>query len=81
MNRKTISEQELVELLNREISNTPEVDKCRISGIYKLKKRADENRCNWSVVYFSTPPSTPMAEAETRIRQIVARMQPLYNVL
>lgn len=79
MSRKIISEQELVELLNREISKSPGVDNCRISGVYKLKKKPVESACNWSVVYFSSP-TTPLDVAQTEIRKIVEKIQPLYNV-
>lgn len=78
MSRKIITEAQLLDLLNREIKNTPEVEKCRISGIYKLKKQKEDS-CNWAVVYFSSP-AIPLSVAEPKVRSIIEKIQPLYNL-
>lgn len=78
MSRKIVSESQLLDLLNQEIKKTPEVEKCRISGIYKLKKQT-EGACNWAVVYFSSP-YVPLSVSEPEVRRIVEKIQPLYNL-
>ena len=78
MSRVVISEEELLNLLNQEISKDEAVASCSISGIYKLKKEV-KDACNWAVVFFSSP-RVPLSVSEPRIQEIVAKIQPHYNV-
>ena len=47
MERNIIPEEELISILNKELSKYEECENCRINGVIKLAEE-DRDGCNWS---------------------------------
>lgn len=67
MNRILVSEKELIEILNKELHKTEDLEDYRFDdGVIRLRN-VDENGCNWSEVYVrasgvSIEPVLPLAD-------------------
>ena len=79
MARKLVTQEELVDILNRELAKLPECAGVRVSHLPD-KLRVDETGCNWSRdVVLGGPLGGPQACTESAA-VIVSRLAAEYNL-
>ena len=78
MERKEVTEQELVEIINREIEKHEECKNCQVSGILALRG-TDENGCNWSEPYISCS-GTPAEICAPIAARVIANIRQSFNL-
>jgi hypothetical protein len=79
MDRKMVSEDELVKILNEEFSKYPDYSQCRFTSIsYKLAE-PDKNGCNWSKANVSCSGVSGQSCSQIAAR-IITEAQKKYNI-
>ena len=79
MDRKIVSENELLEILNKEFSKYPDYSQCRFIDMgYKLTE-LDKDGCNWSRANFKCS-GVPVEACSQIAARIVTEAKKKYNL-
>ncbi len=78
MDRKDVSDQELVEIINDELKKHEKCEECRVNGIMSLTE-PDPEGCNWSEPYV-TCSGTPAEICQPIAAQVISKLRAEYNL-
>ena len=77
MPRQSVTESELVEIINSELSKHEECDGCRVNEL--MKSEEDEIGCNWSDPYINCS-GTPAEACFPVANHIIVKIRQKYNL-
>ena len=78
MDRKEINEQDLIEIINRQMQKHEECEGCNVSGLAPLAE-PDSKGCNWSEPWVNCG-DTPAEVCQPVATRVIHNLQAKYNL-
>ncbi|MDD5321901.1 MAG: hypothetical protein PHD43_15090 [Methylococcales bacterium] len=78
MTRQIVPKDQLIQLINTDIGEIPDIASCIVSGIYSLRE-LDENGCNWSVGYYRGT-GIPVEKSRPLVHGVITNLQGKFNL-
>jgi len=79
MDRKIISQEELIQWMNSQLHKEVDLENCRFTSVIKLFEK-DENGCNWTDAKLNCS-GTPVEVCMDRAATIIKEAKVIFNLL